>query len=138
MMKTINKPDEKLFKDLYEIEVEFLKHETPERPTDINYRLRNKYYTVDYDVDTISEEFLKIYKAILNTCVSDEVRQVMSLYFDNNGKQLLTDEEISEITGFNILKVKALKNAAFGIIKRDEKAKEYYQKKMGKRKTTLM
>ena len=133
-MNTINKPDEEMFKDLYETELEFIKHEIPERPTDINYRMRNAYYTVEYYEDALSEEFLAIYKAILKTCISDDVRQVMSLVFDNNGRQLLTDKEISEITGFNILKVKALKRTALDIIRRDKNAQTYYEKKIGKRR----
>ena len=91
-MQTINKPDEELFKDLYKAELEFLEHEIPERPTDINYRLRNEYYTVDYDDGTVSEEFLAIYKVIRDSCISGDIKQVMTYYLDNSGKQLLTDE----------------------------------------------
>lgn len=146
-METINKPDEELFKDLYEKELEFMEHETPERPTDINYRLRNESYTANYDDESVSEEFddesvseefLEIYKTIRDSCISDDVRRIMTFYLDSTGRQLLTDEEISMITGFNILKVKHLKGALFGIIERNEAARKYYEKTIGKRKTTKM
>lgn len=136
----INKPNEEMFKELYRKEEEFLTHEIPERPSDINYRLKNAYYTVDYlgeECDQ-NEEFLAIYREILDTCVSSEVRKVMELYFDCSGRQLLTDEEISEITGFNILKVSMLRKTALKILRNDKRSQEYLQKKLQKRKTTIM
>lgn len=97
---------------------EYLLYETPEKTSDVNYRLRNESYEVDYISKVSSDEFMKIYNRVINS-LSELERMVMSLVFDINGYQILDDDEIGEIIGISEEKVTVVKEKALRKLRRN-------------------
>lgn len=85
-------------------------------PASINYMLRNNGYEIDYENKLETKEILKIYKNVIKK-LDEDSKKIMSLYFDKDGCQLLTCNEISKITGIDINKVTNTKNKVLKAVK---------------------
>lgn len=96
---------------LYSQHITEKKEEICLKPSDINYIKNKATYTHDFVSYISNNEFMKIYHKALSKLDPIE-REVMSLFYDSNGYHILTYEEISKITGFDINEVRNAKRRA--------------------------
>ena len=109
---------------------EYLKHETPVDPFCFRKRTKEPSYTIDY-ASKEPNEFLIIYSRFLDENLDEVGKRVMEYYFDSDGRQTATIEEISEFTELTTHQVREIVMRALEALRTDPTILAYYQKKYG-------